>query len=344
MDTNESYVGTSHNLLNYSGMLFAKGNSATPFSTLMRGRARTVQTFSFAMGQDYTIAGGQSQPSITETASLTAPNASFVTRSQLTNYCQIYQEAISLSYGKLSSMDMLAGLNIGGEVANPANELDFQVAARMKKIAKDIEYVFLNGTGQQGTYDDVAYKTQGIIGGISTNSTSASSAPLGYWLIASAFKAVVEAGSNPDDCVLFCNPVHLLQLNADAASNGLTIVPSDRTVNGIRLRGIETPFGFLAVQGDGFIAAGTAVIADMSICAPVYMPVPGKGNFFLESLAKSGAADKYQIYGQVGLDYGAEWRHAKITSLASSFTAPDGTRKVLVTNPTTSPVHTDVIT
>lgn len=343
MATNESYVGTSHNLLNYSGMLFAKGNTATPFSTLMRGRARTVQTFKFAMGQDYTIGGGSAQPAITESASLTAPNPSFVGRSQLSNYCQIYQEAISLSYGKMSSMDMMAGLNIAGQQANPNNELDFQVATRMKKIAKDIEYVFLNGTGQEGTYDDVAYKTQGIIGGITTNVTAAGSVALGYWLVVQALKDVVAAGSDVSNCVLFINPVHILQLNADAAINGLTIVPSDRTVNGIALRGIDTPFGFLAIQADSFIAAGTAIIADMSICAPVFMPVPGKGNFFLEALSKTGAADKFQIYGQAGLDYGAEWRHAKITGLTTTFSAPDGVRKVKVTNPSTDPVQTTVV-
>nr|DAI48636.1 MAG TPA: hypothetical protein [Bacteriophage sp.] len=33
MATNESAVMTSHNLLNYSGLLFNKGNTRTPFST-----------------------------------------------------------------------------------------------------------------------------------------------------------------------------------------------------------------------------------------------------------------------------------------------------------------------
>ena len=38
MATNETNVMTSHNLLNYSGMLFNKGNTATPFSTLIGGK------------------------------------------------------------------------------------------------------------------------------------------------------------------------------------------------------------------------------------------------------------------------------------------------------------------
>ncbi len=71
------------------------------------------------------------------------------------------------------------------------------------------------------------------------------------------------------------------------------------------------------------------------------MPVPGKGNFFLESLAKTGAADKYQIYGQCGLDYGAEWYHGKITELDTSFTAPTYARKIYVAGGTLSGVSLD---
>ena len=45
--------------------------------------------------------------------------------------------------------------------------------------------------------------------------------------------------------------------------------------------------------------------------------VPGKGNFFLEELAKVGAGTKKQIFGQIGLDHGPEWYSAKITNLSA---------------------------
>ena len=44
MATNESNVMTSHNLLNYDGLLFAKGNAATPLSTLIGGKSRTTKS------------------------------------------------------------------------------------------------------------------------------------------------------------------------------------------------------------------------------------------------------------------------------------------------------------
>ena len=52
--------------------------------------------------------------------------------------------------------------------------------------------------------------------------------------------------------------------------------------------------------------------------------------FPLEPLAKTGAGEKYQIFGQIGLDYGAEFLHGKITGLATTFTKPEGKKVVLV--------------
>ena len=68
MATNESYVMTSHNLLNYSGMLFNKGNVRTPFSTMIGGRQKITNSPEFVTSLSYTSTGGTSQPAITESA------------------------------------------------------------------------------------------------------------------------------------------------------------------------------------------------------------------------------------------------------------------------------------
>lgn len=329
-NVNETKVMTSHNLLNYSGMLFNKGNTRTPFSTTIGGKFRTVNHWSFPVSLSYTTGGGTTQPAITESASLVAPDPSFVTRTQATNVCQIYQKALAISYGKQSSMGQLSGLNIAGQEANPANELDFQVANAMAEIANDIEFTFLNGSYQDGNYDDVAYKTRGITAAITTNTKGAGGVGLGFWLVAELVQAISDANAPTDNLVLTARPVHIMQINADAAANGLTVVPAAREVNGIKLDVLITPFGSVALQPNPRVAEATAIIYNPTVCAPVFMPVPGKGNFFLESLAKTGAADKYQIYGQCGLDYGAEWYHGKITGLATTFTAPTYAHKIYV--------------
>ena len=77
-----------------------------------------------------------------------------------------------------------------------------------------------------------------------------------------------------------------------------------------------------------FLPAGTALLVNFDVIRPIEQPVPGKGNFFRELLAKTGAGEKYQIFGQFGLDYANELYHGKITGLATTFTKPQG-RKVV---------------
>ena len=117
-------LATNFGVLNYSGMLFNKGNTRTPLSSIIGGRAKITDSTEFPIGQEYDTGGG-SQPSISETASLTAPDASVVTRAQKTNVTQIFQESVGISYAKQSNMGTLSGLNVAGKRANPMNELDF---------------------------------------------------------------------------------------------------------------------------------------------------------------------------------------------------------------------------
>jgi hypothetical protein len=56
----------------------------------------------------------------------------------------------------------------------------------------------------------------------------------------------------------------------------------------------------------------------MSMIRPVTQPTPGKGNFFYEELAKTGAAEQGQVFGMFGLDHGPAFAHGKITGLATS--------------------------
>lgn len=132
----------SFGVLNYSGMLFNKGNTRTPLSSIIGGRAKTTNHVEFVTGQEFTSGGG-AQPAISESASLTAPDATVVTRAQKTNVTQIFQESVGISYGKMSNMGTLSGINVAGQQANPMNELDFQVAAKMMKVNADIEYTFI---------------------------------------------------------------------------------------------------------------------------------------------------------------------------------------------------------
>ena len=335
-------LATSFGVLNYSGMLFNKGNTRTPLSSIIGGRAKITNHVEFVTGQEYTTGGG-SQPAISETASLTAPDASVVTRAQKTNVTQIFQESVGISYAKQSNMGTLSGLNVAGQQANPMNELDFQVAAKMAKINADIEYTFINGTFNKATSDATVNKTRGLVEAVTTNTKAMSSKPLGLWDIADMVKKIYGANAPTDGLCLWCDAVTLFQINADAVQNGLTVVPAARNINGISLSSVVTPIGVVYLYLGEYLPAGTALLLNLSVLAPVFQPVPGKGNFFLEALAKTGAGEKYQLFGQIGLDHGPEWYHGKFTGIAQSFTAPKYSRSVFIANDTTNPVNTKAV-
>ena len=64
---------------------------------------------------------------------------------------------------------------------------------------------------------------------------------------------------------------------------------------------------------DRFVPADTLIVASLEDLSPVFLDIPGKGHFFAEPLAKTGASDKVQIYGEIGLNYGNEKKHGKLT-------------------------------
>ena len=323
-------LATSFGVLNYSGMLFNKGNTRTPLSSIIGRRAKTTNHVEFVTGVEYTGGGSGSQPAISENASLTAPEATVVTREQKTNVTQIFQESVGISYAKQSNMGTLSGVNIANQQTNPINELDFQVARKIEKIQRDIEYTFINGVYNKATTDATVNKTRGLVTAITSNVTAMSSKPLGLWDIADMVKKIYGANAPSDGLVLWCDAVTLFQINADAVQNGLTVVPAAREINGIALSSVVTPIGIVYLYLGECLPSGTALLLNLDVLAPVYQPVPKKGNFFLEQLAKTGAGEKYQLFGQIGLDHGPEWYHGKFTGIATTFTKPAYSRTVYV--------------
>ena len=235
-------LATSFGVLNYSGMLFNKGNTRTPLSAIIGSRAKQTNHVEFVTGQEYTTGGG-SQPNISETASLTAPNASVVTREQKTNVTQIFQEAVGVSYAKQSNMGTLSGLNVAGQQANPIRELDFQVAAKMVKVNRDIEFTFIQGQYNKATSDSEVNKTRGLVAAITSNVLAMNGKSLGLWDVADLMKTVYEANAPTEGLVLWCDAVTMFQINADAVQNGLTVIPAARDINGIKLSKVVTPLG-----------------------------------------------------------------------------------------------------
>lgn len=316
-------------------MLFNKGNTRTPFLSMIGGKTKYTNSVEFILGQEYASEDGDI-PNISETASLTAPDASYITRSQNTNVTQIFQDAVAISYAKMSNMGTLAGANIAGQEAYPQNELDFQVGNKMRKLARAIEKTFIQGTYNKATKDSEVNKTRGMNSAITTNVITAENKPLDIWLINDLVQKIRDNGGDISNLVLWLDTVSLNQLNGSAVESGIEMGKAYESEYGIQVRDLLLPIGKVRTALGEFIPAGTAFAFNFDAISPVEQPVPTKGNFFLEPLAKTGAGEKYQLFGQIGLDYGNELLHGKITGLSTTFTKPVGRKVVAVTETKTS--------
>jgi Family of unknown function (DUF5309) len=98
--------------------------------------------------------------------------------------------------------------------------------------------------------------------------------------------------------------------------NGALGMSSGHTVGGVAVDRIVTDFGELNLVVDRALPPDCVVAASVDEIAPVFLAIPGKGVLFEEELAKTGSADNTQIYGELGLKYGAERSHGILRGLA----------------------------
>lgn len=136
--------------------------------------------------------------------------------------------------------------------------------------------------------------------------------------ISALLQGVYDAGgiAETDTAALMLNSTQKLNLSRAYANAYGKFHETSRTVGGVNLTTIETDFGTLNVMLERQMPQDTIAAVSLEQCRPVYLEVPGKGHFFAEPLAKTGASDKTQLYGEFGLDYGNEKAHGKLTGLA----------------------------
>lgn len=307
-------IGTTWNLPNYAGELFTADATQTPFLSMIGGLSGGKQTDNFefptAVLFDYPEA---KQPGISESDSANAPTASHISREQQTNVVQIHHETINLTYAKQSNAGRMSGLNTAGQNPNPANEKAWQINQKLIKIARDVEYSFLNGKFQKSTAADVANKTRGMLELCSNGNTiDAGATAFNKQLLKALLKEMADNGAYFNNMVLFASAKNK-QLITDMFED--KYFTDSRNVGGMNIKEIETDFCKLGIVWDRFMPDSDILIADMAHIAPVFQAVPGKGVLFEEELSKQGASDKIQIYGQIGLAHGAGFLHGSISNL-----------------------------
>ena len=319
--------GTIWSLPNFAGELFTADAINTPFLTMiggLTGGGKTTENFEFPTSSEYAFPAA-AQPTISEAASLTAPvvqlpnvppqqNETFV-RTQVTNVTQIFQEAILLSYVKLSNMGRMSGLNTAGQTNNVADELAWQQEQKLKKIARDVEFSFIQGTYNLAANQNQANRTRGMVAACALAGGTVQDGQgnqLSLPLMQALFLAMFNAGASFSNLVLYVGGALKQRISALYG-----FAPADRNVGGVNIEQIETDFGPIGIVLSRFAPANTVLAIEVSVCAPVFQPVPGKGVLFYEPLSKTGASESGQIFGQIGLDHGPAFMHGVLTNVTA---------------------------
>lgn len=310
-------TGTLWGLPNYTGELFTADTINTPFLTMIGGLTggQMTENFEFATDSEYAHES-LAQETVTENESIAGVTPVNFVRTQNKNVTQIFMEAVISSYVTESNSGRLSGINTAGAQNNVPSNKDWQIAKHLESIARKVEWHFLQGTYALATDADHPNQTRGMIAAaaLASNTTAAGGAALDKTLIDGLLLKMFNAGAMFKNPVIFCNGFQKQKLSALYG-----YAPEDRNVGGVNIKQLETDFGNIGIApAHRMMPTDTLLVADVAVCAPVFQPVPGKGNFFYEELAKTGAAEKGQLFGQIGLNYGPAFCHGTLTGLATA--------------------------
>jgi hypothetical protein len=304
-------MGDSYDLPNYVGELFNITPNDTPFLSMMGGMTGGKSVTSKQFTWQTVDNAAAAQTAVVEGAD---PSYAERSRSEVVNVTQIMQYGVQVSYTKQAATGNLSGQAIIGN--QPVqDELAFQLDMALKRAARDIEFTCMQGTYVADTDVSTARKTRGLGAALTTNKVNAGGDALTQADIDATLKLMADNGAPFEQPVLFANAANK-QLISGFYSNSLALAPRDRNIGGVNINTIETDFCEMGVVYERHIPATQVFLIDMNFCKPVFLDIPGKGHFFVEPLAQSGAAYKYQVYGEFGLEYGPEQFHGNIHSTA----------------------------
>jgi hypothetical protein len=312
-------------ILNYRGELFLIGANQTPFLNMIGGLSggRRTTSFRFPLAQTYALAAA-SQAVQDETASAAAGTPTTVTKEENYNVCQIMKHDVKVTFKKQSQIGFMSGINV--DDPNPDTDpLEFQRQAQLRQMAINIEFSFIQGTyvAESAVTTDVA--TRGLLEACSSNAVAAASAKLSKALLNHLMRDMAANGAIFENPVLFASGFDMQNI-----SDIYGYAPQDRNIGGVAIRKIITDFAELGVIWDPQVPDGSIVIADVKHCKPVFVPVKFNPNAGIQMSAEGGAdvlwvptavvaaAHGGFLYTQIGLDYGPEEYHGKITGLATA--------------------------
>lgn len=101
---------------------------------------------------------------------------------------------------------------------------------------------------------------------------------------------------------------------ADAYGKAV-LVTKESNVGGVAVERLVTDFGILNIMLDRAMPQDAIGLTSLNELKPKFLLIPGKGSFFEEELAKTGASFDTQLYGEIGLEYGSPITHGVMRGL-----------------------------
>lgn len=324
-----SGMGTTFNLPNYVGELFALSREDTPFLSaiggLTGGESTTSTVFPWTT---YDLRSSSANNVVVEGAN--APTAVARVRGTVNNVVEIHHSAVDISYTKLAAIGQFNDVGSGhSEIEGVAgsnavvNESAWQIRQELKAIAHDINESFINGSFVDPSTNGSARQTRGLLEAITTNATDANGAGIddtGSELVEELMQDIYDNGGirESETRTLLCNSTQKRKLTKHFITDG-NYREQSRNVGGVNVTTVETDFGMLNIMLEPAMPQDEIAVVSLEECAPVFLLIPEKGFLFVEPLAKIGASERSQIYGEVGLKYGVEKHHGKLTDLGTAF-------------------------
>lgn len=309
-------MGTTFNLPNFVGDLFSISPESTPFLSaigdLTGGRAASDKEFGW---QYFDLRDPDDTRQRVEGDD--APTATGRVRSEVKNVVEIHQESISISYTDLAKV-AAGGASTALRGPQIADELRWQMDQQLKEVARDVNQSFITGTYANPGNNATARKTRGIIQAVATNVKDMAGTQPTEDDVLDLFQVIYNNGAEPGLMTALVGSAFKRYLTKLFITDK-SAEPLSRNIGGVNLTQFQTDFGTINVMMDRGVPTGTLLALDLSVIAPRFLEVPGKGHFFYEPLAKTGAREEAQLYGEIGLEYGNEKLHGKIVDATTPY-------------------------
>lgn len=308
----------------YLGPFIVLGANQTPFLDYLNGLNgyKKVPGEEFALDV-YSSLETAAQTVVTEANAVAGTGTTIAyTRAQHTNYIQTMLRNIEVSYKTMSNRAKMAGIYYNSPVEMAEAELDIQTRLNMMQLLVNMEFSCFQGVAVAPSANSTSVATRGLVatgstdGAIQTNKIAGGSGYLTKDLVDQMVLSMANHGAPFTEPVIFCGSFQKTKFSKIYGWSPVAAPGSG--VGGVAVETILTDFAEIPVVFAPKMLSTAVVCAEMSECKLAGWEVPGKGAVFLEQKAKVGAGEKYQLYAQLGLDYGEESHSGSIVALLDS--------------------------